>query len=52
MLEGRLAELYIEPVAYPQTRGLTRRSLKKLANQLKEEMARFESCALVRSDEV
>ena len=50
MLEGRLEELDAEPVANPHTRELTRRSLKKLVNQLKEEIARFESRASVRSD--
>lgn len=50
MLEARLKELDAKPVANPQTRELTRRSLKKLVNQLKEEIARFESRAAVRSD--
>jgi hypothetical protein len=50
MLEGRLEELNSEPIANPQTRELTRRSLKKLANQLKEEIARFESRAATRSE--
>jgi hypothetical protein len=50
MLEGRLQDLDAEPVANPQTRDLTRRSLKKLVNQLKEEIARFESRATARSD--
>jgi hypothetical protein len=50
MLEGRLGELDAEPVANPQTRDRTRRSLKKLINQLKEEIARFESHATARSD--
>ena len=50
MLEGRIEELDAEPVANPHTRELTRRSLKKLVNQLKEEIARFESRASVRSD--
>ena len=48
MLETRLQELDSEPVANPRTRELTRRSLKKLANQLTEEIARFESRALSR----
>jgi hypothetical protein len=43
MLEGRLEELDTEPVVNPRTRELTRRSLKKFVNQLKEEIARFES---------
>jgi hypothetical protein len=50
MLEARLEELDAEPVANPQTRELTRRSLRKLVNQLKEEIARFESRASVRAD--
>jgi hypothetical protein len=43
MLEKRLGALESEPVANPHTRELTRRSLKKLVNQLKEEIARFEA---------
>ena len=43
MLERRLEELEAEAVVNPETRALTRRSLKKLAIQLKEEIARFES---------
>ncbi len=50
MLEDRLGDLDAEPVANPQTRDLTRRSLKRLINQLKEEIARFESHAPARSD--
>jgi hypothetical protein len=50
MLESRLEELDAEPVVNPQTRELTRRSLKKLANQLREEIARFESRASARSE--
>lgn len=49
MLESRLEELDAEPVANPRTRELTRRSLKKLANPLKEEVAQFEARATVRS---
>jgi hypothetical protein len=49
-LEDRLGELGAEPVANPQTRDLTRRSLKKLINRLKEEIVRFESRAPARSD--
>jgi len=45
MLEDRLQELDAEPVANAQTRELTRRSLRKLVEQLKEEIARFESRA-------
>ena len=43
MLEARLQELDTEPLVNPRTRELTRRSLKKLANQLTEETAHFES---------
>jgi hypothetical protein len=50
MLEDRLGELDAEPVVNPNTRKLTRRSLKKLINQLKEEIARFESHTPARSD--
>ncbi len=50
MLEERLQELEAEPVANAQTRELTRRSLKKLVNQLKEEIARFECRASAGSD--
>ena len=50
MLEGRLQDLDAEPVVNPQTRELTKRSLKKLVNQLKEEIARFESRAQARSE--
>ena len=45
MLEDRLHELDAEPAANAQTRELTRRSLRKLVKQLKEEIARFESRA-------
>jgi hypothetical protein len=41
MLESRLEELDSEPVVNPHTRQLTRRSLKKLINQLKEEIVRL-----------
>jgi hypothetical protein len=34
----------------PAARDLSRRSLKKLINQMKEEIARFEARASVRSD--
>ena len=46
MLEGRLQDLDAEPVVNPQTRELTKRSLTKLVNRLKEEIARFESLRL------
>jgi len=49
MLEGRLEELDTEPVVNKHTRELTKRSLKKLINQLKEEIARFETHASTRS---
>jgi hypothetical protein len=51
MLDERLGELDAEPMENPRTRDLTRRSLKKLINQLKEEIARFASHAPSRSDE-
>jgi hypothetical protein len=50
LLGSRLEELDAEPVVNPRTRELTRRSLRKLVNQLKEEIARFEARATVRSD--
>ncbi len=43
LLEDRLRELNTEPVSNARTRELTKRSLKKLVNQLKEEIVRFES---------
>jgi protein subunit release factor B len=43
LLEGRLGELEQEPVVNARTRELTRLSLKKLINQLKEEIVRFEA---------
>jgi hypothetical protein len=43
MLEARLDELDHEPVTNARTRELTRLSLKKLINQLKEEIVRFEA---------
>jgi hypothetical protein len=42
LLEDRLRDLDGEPVANVRTRELTKQSLKKLANQLKEEIVRFE----------
>lgn len=48
MLEGRIGDLDAEPVVNPHTRELTKRSLKKLVNQLKEEIARFESYGSLR----
>jgi hypothetical protein len=41
LLEDRLRQLDAEPVVNSRTRDLTRRSLKKLVNQLKEEIALF-----------
>jgi protein subunit release factor B len=43
VLEDRLIELEREPVTNARTRELTRQSLKKLINQLKEEIVRFEA---------
>lgn len=43
ILEDRLRELDDEPVANVRTRELTKNSLKKIANQLKEEIVRFEA---------
>jgi hypothetical protein len=43
LLEARLGELEQEPVVNARTRELTRLSLKKLINQLKEEIVRFEA---------
>jgi hypothetical protein len=43
LLDDRLRELNAQPAANLQTRELTKKSLKKLANQLKEEIIRFES---------
>jgi hypothetical protein len=45
MLESRIRELNSEPIGNPHARELTKRSLKKLVNQLKEEIARFEAHA-------
>ena len=43
LLEDRLRELDGEPVANVRTRELTKQTLKKLANQLTEEIVRFEA---------
>ena len=43
ILEDRLRDLEGEPVANVRTRELTKQSLEKLANQLKEEIVRFEA---------
>lgn len=45
LLERRCAELNVEPAPNAHLRDLTLRSLKKLVNQLKEEIARFEAQA-------
>ena len=49
LLEDRLRELDTEPVWNARTRELTKRSLKKLVNQLKEEILRFESGRTVQT---
>ena len=38
-----MSALKVKPVVNPRTRELTRRSLQKLINQLKEEIVRFEA---------
>ena len=43
LLEDRLHDLDSEPVVNIRTRELTRKSLKKLVNQLREEIVRFEA---------
>jgi hypothetical protein len=43
MLEDRYASLQREPAENPQARELTLHSLKRLINQLKEEITRFEA---------
>ena len=43
LLEDRLRALDDEPVANARTRELTRQSLKKVVNQLTEEIVRFEA---------
>ena len=43
ILEKRLLDLDGEPVANVRTRELTKQSLEKIANQLKEEIVRFEA---------
>lgn len=48
LLKDRLQELEAEPVVNPRTRELPRRSLKKFVNQLREEIAQFESRASAR----
>jgi hypothetical protein len=45
LLEDRLAVLLQEPVANRRAREWSVRSLKQTINQLKEELARFESRA-------
>jgi hypothetical protein len=41
LLENRIRQLDSEAVVNPLTRELTKRSLKKLVNQLKEEIALY-----------
>ncbi len=43
LVEDRPRDLESKPVTNPRTRELNKQSLKKLANQLKEEIVRFES---------
>ena len=43
VLEDRLRDLADEPVSNVRTRELTKRSVKKLVNQLTEEIVRFEA---------
>ncbi len=50
ILEDRFETLKSEPVENAATRELTVLSLKKLINQMKEEIARFESRVSARSD--
>ena len=42
LVEDRLRELEREPVINVRTRELTKLSLKKIVNQLKEEIVRFQ----------
>jgi protein subunit release factor B len=49
LLEGRLKDLQAEPAANPRTRDLTKHSLKKLINQMKEEIARFAARGSIHS---
>ena len=50
LLEQAYAEAELDSTGTAHTRELTLRSLKRLINQLKEEIARFESHAPARSD--
>jgi hypothetical protein len=50
LLEDRLRDLDVEPVENVRTRELTKQSLKKLANQLKEEIIRFEAHAVTATN--
>jgi hypothetical protein len=43
MLEDRYASLKLEPAENPHVRELTLHSLKRLINELKEEITRFEA---------
>lgn len=50
ILEDRFETLKSAPIENAETRELTVRSLKKLINQMKEEIVRFESRVSARSD--
>jgi len=50
IIEERYQSLESSPDAGRTARALNRRSLKKLINQMKEEIARFEIRASVESD--
>jgi hypothetical protein len=43
LLEARLEQVNSEPSANARTRELTKQSLKRVANKLKEEIIRFEA---------
>jgi hypothetical protein len=49
LLEERLKQLDTEPAENTKTRELTKQSLKKILNQLKEEIIRFEAHAVTSS---
>jgi hypothetical protein len=51
ILEERFQSLESPPDANMNARYLSRRSLKKLINQLKEEIARFETHPSIRAEE-
>jgi hypothetical protein len=52
LLEDRLRELDGEPVTNARTRELTKQSFKKLVNQMKEEIIRFEARQAPEAEEV